>query len=151
MAVEQRFWLKVDKRGPDECWPWLARRRPKGYGQFFHKGKDRPAVRVALDLAGVIVPAGHEPDHTCCNAWCMNLKHIEVVTKRENVLRAKDRQRIVAHAADRPMVSNAKLTADQVRAIRLDGRGDKLVASMFKVSPKTVRSVKQRIVYGHIV
>lgn len=33
-AFLERLWAKVDKRGPDECWPWQARRSPKGYGDI---------------------------------------------------------------------------------------------------------------------
>ena len=29
--AEHRFWPKVDKRGPDECWPWLAGADGDGY------------------------------------------------------------------------------------------------------------------------
>lgn len=29
----ERFWTKVDVRGPDECWPWLAA-ITDGYGRF---------------------------------------------------------------------------------------------------------------------
>ena len=32
--IVARFWAKVDRRGDDECWPWLASTRSKGYGAF---------------------------------------------------------------------------------------------------------------------
>ncbi len=38
-AIE-RFWLDVDRRGPDECWPWTGVPNEEGYGWF------RPAVCV---------------------------------------------------------------------------------------------------------
>lgn len=29
------FWLKVGRRGPDECWPWLGTiANRKGYGRM---------------------------------------------------------------------------------------------------------------------
>ena len=33
-SVEERFWEKVDRRGPDECWPWTA--YSDRYGYFRH-------------------------------------------------------------------------------------------------------------------
>ena len=29
-----RFWSKVDNRGPDDCWFWMAGCGDSGYGQF---------------------------------------------------------------------------------------------------------------------
>ena len=29
-----RFWARVDRRGPDECWLWLAAKDPCGYGEI---------------------------------------------------------------------------------------------------------------------
>lgn len=33
------------------------------------------------------IPAGHEIDHICNNRWCINIHHLEMVTKQENLLR----------------------------------------------------------------
>lgn len=38
-----RFWSKVNKRGQDECWEWLAYKDSNGYGQFWHEGATRRA------------------------------------------------------------------------------------------------------------
>lgn len=40
--VEDRFWSKVDQRGPDECWEWtVARNKARGgYGVFTVKRHD---------------------------------------------------------------------------------------------------------------
>ena len=44
-----RFWSKVDKRGPDECWPWLGHCQKGGYGQF-GSGGGRLTHRIAYEL-----------------------------------------------------------------------------------------------------
>lgn len=38
-SVKARFWVKVDVRGPDECWPWRERLNRKGYGSFAVRGR----------------------------------------------------------------------------------------------------------------
>lgn len=58
-APADRFWSKVDKRGPDECWPWKAavRKKSQGYGAFWFQGRHQPASRMALVFSGTNVPA----------------------------------------------------------------------------------------------
>ncbi len=86
-----RYWAKVDKRGPDECWPWLGNKNRHGYGQIY-PGADRAkrpgatmfAHHVALELAGVEVPPGMVRDHICRRRDCQNPAHLRVVTQRFN-------------------------------------------------------------------
>ena len=86
-----RYWAKVDKRGPDECWPWLANKNPHGYGQIY-PGPDRAkrsgdtmfAHHVALELAGIEVPVGKVRDHICKDRGCQNPAHIRIVTQQVN-------------------------------------------------------------------
>lgn len=102
---EARFWSKVDKRGPDECWPWTAC-LARGYGWFYDgsnpKGRGsrgRGAHRVAYEMLVGPVPEGMDLDHTCHNATgcpggascvhrrCVNPAHLEPVTRRVNLVR----------------------------------------------------------------
>ena len=84
-----RFWSKVDRRGPDECWPWLGS-RVDGYGSInIGSGRTRRAHQVAFDLTNGAVPDGLELDHLCRNPWCVNPSHLEPVTHRENILRGE--------------------------------------------------------------
>ena len=54
-TAEERFWAKVDRRGPDECWIWTAYRDPDGYGQFGLNGRNVKAHRYAYEqLVGPI-------------------------------------------------------------------------------------------------
>jgi hypothetical protein len=88
-----RFWSKVDKRGPDECWPWLGA-TTKGYGQFKLGGRTLRAHRVAVTLSGTPIPPKLVIDHECRNRRCCNPEHLRAVTNRKNVL-----ENSVGHAA----------------------------------------------------
>lgn len=46
-----RFWSKVDKRGPDECWEWRGN-LSAGYGSFSALGKTMNAHRHAQIVNG---------------------------------------------------------------------------------------------------
>lgn len=85
--VIERFWSKVARRGPDECWLWLASKTGKGYGTFHDDPSQLLAHRIAYELAKGPIPAGLQIDHLCRNRACCNPVHLEAVSCRENILR----------------------------------------------------------------
>lgn len=85
-SPEQRFWAKVIKRGPDECWDWVGSKWEKGYGQFYLNGKVTLAHRFSFKLTASI-PEGMTIDHLCLNKACVNPAHMEIVSFGENARR----------------------------------------------------------------
>jgi len=98
---ERKFWAKVDKRGPSECWPWLGFVHPNGYGQF-GGGAERLPHRIAYKYVIGPIPDGLVLDHLCHTAdpqcadtvncphrRCCNPEHLEPVTRGENVARGR--------------------------------------------------------------
>jgi len=66
------------------CWEWCLHLNAYGYA-----GKGGPASRVIYrELVGPI-PEGLDLDHLCRNRSCVNPGHLEPVTHRENMRRAR--------------------------------------------------------------
>lgn len=78
-----RYLAKVDERGPDECWPWLAGHNPHGYGTFRGDG-EQLAHRHGYRLRVGVIPAGMVVCHSCDNPECQNPAHWFLGTPRDN-------------------------------------------------------------------
>jgi hypothetical protein len=107
--LAERYWEKVEKRGPDECWPWLGACDTVGYGVIWgglgspFKAKLPKAHRVGLHFAGKVIPEGMVADHKCGNRWCQNPAHMEPETQRDNCT-------ILAHRKSPFVLNAAKVT-----------------------------------------
>lgn len=117
-SVEERFWEKVDKRGPDECWEWGATKTRLGYGQLQIDGRSTSAHRVSWELAYGPIPDGLCVCHHCDNPGCVNPTHLFLGTELDNARDrdCKGRQRSPRLVGERN--GQAKLTRKQVLEIR---------------------------------
>jgi hypothetical protein len=92
----QRFWTKVERRGPDDCWLWTARRNRNGYGTFWLGRSGVLATHVALTLSGKPRPEGLIALHSCDNPPCVNPNHLRWGTRKENQSEMSERERTMA-------------------------------------------------------
>ncbi|ETT26222.1 phage protein [Rhodococcus aetherivorans] len=84
--TEQRFWQRIIRREPDECWWWNGATNG-GFGQFTVATRPqrirRPAQAFAWELAGGTVPDGHRIGSTCGERMCVNPAHLSVQTQSD--------------------------------------------------------------------
>ena len=112
---EARFWAKVEKNGPTDCWLWIASKSRDGYGMFEMRG----AHRVAYEMLVGPIPDGLQVDHLCRTRDCVNPSHMELVTSRENTRRGHGPT--ARHAAQTHCVNGHEFTAENTHIRIRDG------------------------------
>lgn len=87
-----RFLAYSQRPSDDACWMWLGCENGKdeingGYARFIAHGKVIMVHRWAYQQWVGPIPEGYQIDHLCRNRMCVNPKHLEGVTQRDNILR----------------------------------------------------------------
>lgn len=73
---KERFWMKVDKQGEDECWEWKAYCDNRGYGIFWNGSIKVRAHNFSYEEVYSPTPKDHNVYQKCNNKKCVNPKHL---------------------------------------------------------------------------
>jgi HNH endonuclease len=141
-----RFWTKVERGAPDECWMWTGGIQGKGYGQFYpQKRNPQGAHRFAWELAnGTKVPPGMHVMHSCDTPRCVNPAHLSVGTAAQNHAdkTAKGRNPGNRTERGRPL---PKWSPEVVAAMRAQGMQYREIGEVLGVSGATAwRTLNKR-------
>lgn len=131
--LSQRFWEKVSKGTPGECWLWIGARTGKsttsvgGYG-VIRLGKDGGfrqvyAHQVSYWLHYGPVSEDIEIDHLCSNRLCVNPGHLEAVTSLINTRRIHERGNCPNHYKYKTHCRNGHILSGENLVLRKNSVG----------------------------
>ena len=147
------LWSKVDKRGPDECWPWIGSTN-YGYGRAQIDGWSYYAHRVIFNLVypGVITLSAPKKKtdsgflmHSCDNRLCCNPAHLKVATIKENNNDCQQKGRRNLPKGEnhhRAVFSNQE--TEQILELSRTGHSARRIAEMLNKNRDSVKSLLYR-------
>jgi len=153
--VETRFWKYVTKT--DGCWLWTGATTNGGYGVLQAGGRAGKIVRAhRLSWRLHCGPVADDIDvcHHCDNPPCVRPDHLFLGTAKTNVADMVSKGRARGGSGRGEQHHRAKLTAEQVRAMRADyargGTSLNQLAAHYGVSKKSVLNIIHRRVWAHV-
>lgn len=152
-TFEQRFWAKVDKtpgHGPDgDCWVWTAYTSRLGYGRIRFQKTIITAHRISYWIQNPTwkLSSSLSVCHACDTPACVNPKHLWLGTQADNMKDCKGKgrkERGERHAS-------ARLTENQIIAIRQDSRIQKQIASDYGMGRTIISNIKSKNKWAHVI
>jgi hypothetical protein len=140
-----RFLAMVDKRGPDECWPWMGGLSSNGLYGVFHPetGVTVLAHRWYNEQIFGPIPLGFNVNHVCDFGRCQNTGHHWRGTQRQNVHDCRSKGR-----------NDRKLEIDQVLDARREcselGTPYTIIAARYGVTPGCIQHSVTGRTWAHI-
>lgn len=151
-SFEQRFWDRVLRAGPDECWLWIGPLDRDGYGHISRKVRLILVHRASYELTHGPIPRRASVLHRCDRPACVNPAHLWLGTIADNNAdkEAKRRGNHPKGAAH----GQAKLTEAQVVIIRQEyatgGITQAELARKHGVIQITISRILRRETWTHI-
>jgi hypothetical protein len=146
LPLRQRFEAKL--RITPGCWLWTAYRNSAGYGTIKSGRTMEFAHRLAYEFYVGPIPPGLYVMHRCDNPSCANPDHLVLGSQLDNIRDMEGKGR--ARHINGERLPAAKLTEDDVRAIRESAESDDGLAPRFGVSKFAIRDVRSGRTWKHV-
>lgn len=132
------------------CQLWLGAISGEGYGHIKVDGRMQGVHRKALELKlGRSLLPDEQACHKCDVRLCINEDHLFAGTNADNAADMAAKKRSVQPRGEQ--ASRAKLTAEQVLAIRADTRSLREIARAYGVWRTTIEAIKYGRTWTHLL
>lgn len=153
-TTEERFWLYTDKRGEDDCWVFKRAPNKTGYSGIWDSEelKKKMAHRYSYEKFVGPIDESMVVMHKCDNRLCVNPRHLQLGTQKENVQDMLDKGRGEHCYKNGLLHPRSKLDADKVRFIRANSSSmtQEAIAKALSVTRGCVASVVNRKTWKHV-
>jgi hypothetical protein len=140
------FFRRVDRSG--DCWEWVGAKDRQGYGKVQFGRSSHLAHRVShawrhgipLEELNTCVL------HRCDNPCCVNPDHLFTGSRADNSNDAMMKGRVLRGE----QATRAKLTEDDVRAIRASRESALALSRRYPVSDRMIGKIRNRESWTHV-
>lgn len=129
------------------CTLWVGKSMSNGRGMMRWNRTLHMASRLAWIAARGPIPTGMCICHQCDTPACINIEHLFLGTQSDNIADMMSKGRGPCGVAS----GHAKLTDEQVHAIRADTRINTVIAADYGISFQQVSRIKRRQRWAHLL
>lgn len=150
---EKRFWAKVKKGDPAQCWIWMGTLGHKGHGTFrVNSKKNEGAHRFSYQSIYGEIPKGMCICHSCDNPSCVNPLHLWVGTRSDNNTDRANKGRSACGEGEYNNLSKLKNSqVIRIRELLKEGWTQCKIAEIFGVSQSQISHIKLGKAWSHVL
>jgi hypothetical protein len=145
----KKFWNQT-KKNKNGCVEWTGMHR-EGYGRINYKRKTYGCTRLVWEWEKGKIPENKIICHSCDNPACVNINHLFLGTKADNMMDCVKKGRKLGLLGEKS--PRARLKDEQVIKIKKlikSGIALKEIARDFKVSKTTIHYIKSGRCWKHV-
>lgn len=146
-TIEERIDINTIPEPMSGCFLWTGGITGKGYGTIWANGKQCAVHTINYEKKNGPIPDGLILRHKCDVRICVNPDHLETGTRADNIADMDKRGRRGNVGMGHYL---AKLTDDDVRAIRASSESARIVGKRYGIAKATAIKIRAGDAWKHV-